>query len=216
MPVARFGKLQLRVAWLPAHLEHTTTSASFPGFFLPAPLAGFWEGRPRFFGGALGSLDDLTVRTTGKLAADGASEAAFRIASAKTGVEATFSLSPLRDRDDMAVAAFCTRGAVHVSAPAEAPAGASFAVCRGAIVSQSADDPCGGHAISQGQDQQSLPNYPKGLPHALRNGMGLAYIASAFERCAYTAGCGELKELTMARQRLIQALAVNVLAQLAH
>jgi hypothetical protein len=169
-----------------------------------------------FLGGSAGALDDYTVRTTGKLAANGEAEAAFRIASSKSGVEATFSLSPLRDRDDMAIAAFCARGAVHVSAPAEAPAGMSFAVCRGPIVSQSAEDPCGGHAISQGQDQQSLPNYPKGLPHAMRNGMGLAYIASAFERCAYTSGCAELKELTLARQLLIQGLALNVLAQLVH
>lgn len=170
---------------------------------------------------ASAGAEGYTVRTAGHLdPAGGDSELAIQISHA--GANATFSATSSRDPADFSLVAFCSHGAVNIAAPADSPTGAGYTVCKDAIaptasMASATNGLCGGWpAVSQGQLQQSLPVYPKSLEagHAQLHGMGLVYVASAIERCAYVAGCSELSELTAAQQRLTVQLTADVLAKL--
>ncbi|KAJ1619800.1 hypothetical protein T492DRAFT_1082905 [Pavlovales sp. CCMP2436] len=155
---------------------------------------------------------DYLVRTAGQLAAAGSSE--FAVGIAHAGVNATFSASAVTT--EFALTLFCSRGPVTISAPADAPSGAGYTICLGKAVG-SASEPCAGDsAVSSGQLQQSLPTYPKSLVagRGVQHGMGYVYIASAIERCAYTASCTELQELSVKQQRLVVRLTADVLSRL--
>jgi hypothetical protein len=159
---------------------------------------------------------EYDVRTKGHLSpGDGSSELAFQITHG--GVDATFTMSDSTFADGFELQVLLARGAVKIGVPAQAPTGASYTVCRDTLPDPPPTPLCGSDVpVSQGQSQQSLPVYPRTLAasHAVLHGMGLVYVASAIERCAFTQGCSELIELTNAQQRLTVQLTADVLSQL--
>lgn len=177
-----------------------------------APAAGVAAAR---------SVDDFTVKAFGLIEGGVDKDVSFIIAAkAPNGSvaarSASYGTSLLRS-SDFSLSIYCQHGKVELSGPANCPAHASYALFADAAAQDEPPVPCCGQPLLEERSfVQPLPVYPPALlgRRGYPNGMGFAYVASAFERCMYTPGCRELDELPMVEQRLIVELTAKVLREL--